>query len=170
VPTPAPVVERAGFRSCERDQVPIELTAAWAADHVSGLLRIGAIAAKFLPDRFGIGEHVRCDRERAHAAEKQRVAVGRGLRHRFRAEQAADPRPVSMMTGWPRPSENFCTTTRATLSLAPPGGNGTIRRIGAARIVCACRSEAQAKSASAHPIRATHAAKRTGPMITIFHC
>src|SRR6266849_7939952 len=59
-----------------------------------------------------------------------------------------------MTTGWPRPSENFWTTTRATLSLDPPGGNGTTRRIGRIGYVWAC-------SASANAIPAMHAAKRT---------
>ena len=40
------------------------------------------------------GEHVRVDHHRAVEAEQQRVAVGRGLRDRLRADVAARARPV----------------------------------------------------------------------------
>src|SRR5207245_4933123 len=107
-------------------------------------------------------------------AEASELTVPRTIVQPLRAGSATASEPIrpptpgrfSMTTGWPRPSENFWTTTRATLSLDPPGGNGTTKRIGRlgygspdlAEGACAC-------SPSAHVIPAMHAVKRHRPMI-----
>jgi hypothetical protein len=41
----------------------------------------------------------------------------------------APPGRLSTTTAWPKASFSFCATTRAALSLAPPGANGTTMRI-----------------------------------------
>jgi hypothetical protein len=40
------------------------------------------------------------------------------------------PARLSTTTCWPHTSLSFCETTRATMSVAPPGENGTITRTG----------------------------------------
>ena len=40
------------------------------------------------------------------------------------------PGRLSMITGWPQVSRNFCDNTRPTRSFEPPGVNGTMMRIG----------------------------------------
>src|SRR4051794_18545147 len=42
----------------------------------------------------------------------------------------AAPGRVSMMTGWPQLSVIFCPSTRARMSVDPPGANGTMILIG----------------------------------------
>ena len=50
----------------------------------------------------------------------------------------AAPGLFSITTGWPQRSESFWPTVRATTSVAPPAGKGTISRTGFAGYVCAC--------------------------------
>ena len=40
------------------------------------------------------------------------------------------PGRLSISTDCARPSESFCARARARISVEPPGGKGTIRRIG----------------------------------------
>src|SRR5690349_24725115 len=40
------------------------------------------------------------------------------------------PVRLSMTTCWPRPSEIFCPSVRANVSVLPPGAKGTTKRIG----------------------------------------
>src|SRR5436309_5836956 len=47
------------------------------------------------------------------------------------------PARLSMTKGWPRISAIFGVTVRATMSVPPPGGNGTMTRIGLDGKVCA---------------------------------
>src|SRR5215204_6229435 len=47
------------------------------------------------------------------------------------------PTRLSTMTCLPRRSPNPCATTRPTMSLLPPAGNGTTRRTGRAGYGCA---------------------------------
>src|SRR4051794_34696252 len=56
-----------------------------------------------------------------------------------------------MMTGWPRISAILGVTVRATMSVPPPGGNGTTTRIGLDGKVCA-----SALLASATPTAKRH--------------
>jgi len=42
------------------------------------------------------------------------------------------PGRLSTMTGWPMASGSFCAMRRAGVSVAPPGENGMIIRIGRA--------------------------------------
>src|SRR2546428_14125172 len=51
-----------------------------------------------------------------------------------------------MMTGWPTPWDSFWITTRVTPSVDPPGGNGTIRRMGRLGYGWACAVNANASS------------------------
>ena len=44
--------------------------------------------------------------------------------------EAPAPGTFSTTTGWPRISESFCATGRENESVGPPGGKGTIQRIG----------------------------------------
>src|SRR5258706_14506883 len=40
------------------------------------------------------------------------------------------PGLLSITTGWPRRGASFSPSARATMSTPPPGGNGTMKRIG----------------------------------------
>src|SRR5580765_2746376 len=55
------------------------------------------------------------------------------------------PGLVSMITGWPSCWPSGCAKMRAPSSAAPPGGNGTIRRIG---LFGYCASEEEQTSAA----------------------
>src|SRR2546423_14561476 len=58
------------------------------------------------------------------------------------------PGLFSMMTGCPRRGESFSPTARATMSTPPPGGNGTMNRIGREGYGCAWAMLAKRRSAA----------------------
>jgi hypothetical protein len=70
------------------------------------------------------------DRVRARRAERERVAVGRGLRDGIGADRAAgaglvlDDDALSQLLG------SFCATMRATMSVEPPGAKPTTSLMG----------------------------------------
>src|SRR3954469_24817424 len=51
-----------------------------------------------------------------------------------------------MMNGWPRISAILGVTVRATMSVPPPGGNGTMTRIGLDGKACANALDARARA------------------------
>ena len=59
-----------------------------------------------------------------------------------------EPGLFSTTTGWPSASPSAGAMTRATVSVAPPGGLGTSRRIGRDGN-CACAASVQSARASA---------------------
>src|SRR5712691_616742 len=66
----------------------------------------------------------------------------------------AAPGRVSMMTGWPQLSVIFCPSTRARISVDPPGANGTMILIGFSGYLSAgdwAEAPAAAKTAAAAP-------------------
>src|SRR6266849_9018921 len=79
----------------------------------------------------------------------------------------AAPGRVSMMTGWPQLSVIFCPSTRARISVDPPGANGTMILIGFsgylsagdwAEAPAAASTAAVAPKATARTVRPRHAA------------
>src|SRR5438067_12134248 len=56
------------------------------------------------------------------------------------------PARFSTMNGWPRISAIFGVTVRATMSVPPPGGNGTTTRIGLDGKLCASALLARASA------------------------
>src|SRR5687767_2119429 len=71
----------------------------------------------------------------------------------------APPR-FSMTIDWPSRSPSFCATMRATMSVEPPGGKGTIRRIGFA-------GQAWADAAPGCSSAAAHRVANTSALIVI---
>src|SRR5437016_1998781 len=59
------------------------------------------------------------------------------------------PALFSMTTVQPVDFASSCATSRETASVPPPGGNGTIRRIGRDGYVCAPTGAASTRAASA---------------------
>src|SRR5262249_36240508 len=64
------------------------------------------------------------------------------------------PVRFSTTTDWPRRAPSRSATTRALVSVTPPGANGTTRRSGRAGQSCACAPSA-ARARRAAPIRVT---------------
>ena len=91
--------------------------------------------------RHGVGD-------RRH---ENRVAVGRGLGGLVRAERAAGAADIFDDDGWPSRAESACPMMRATMSVVPPGANGTISVTG-----CVGQSSATAARGSAK-VRRAHA-------------
>ena len=81
-------------------------------------------------------------------------AIGRGALSMFMPIEPDAPAWFSTTTGWPRLSLNFCPTSRALMSPAPPGGLGTMMRIG--RDGRSCAVAASGSSANARSTRAGH--------------
>src|SRR2546428_5489236 len=61
----------------------------------------------------------------ANRAHEQGVTVGRGVRTLSAPMLPPAPPRLSTRTCWPSCSESFCATGLATMSVGPPGGNGT---------------------------------------------
>src|SRR6476660_25764 len=71
----------------------------------------------------------------------------------------APPR-LSITTGWPRLSCSFWPSTRPTMSVPPPGGYGTTRRIG--RVGKGSAARAAAGNIAAPPRRVKKSRRRIG--------
>ena len=108
-------------------------------------------------------EQARADRIRI-AHQQQRVAVGRGLRDRRRADEPTSRRadeptmlPAlgrwSTTTVWPSVPLIACAPVRAVISAMPPGANGTISVIGRSGKRVACARAVPAASSAADAIR-----------------
>ena len=68
-----------------------------------------------------------CERERAH---EQRVTVGRCARGQFGSDDACCPARLSTTSGCPSVFATCSPIVRVITSFGPPGGYGTITRIG----------------------------------------
>src|SRR5262245_66333065 len=66
---------------------------------------------------------VRCGKEEG-------IAIWGSADDRLGAEIGAAPGLFSTMNGWPSRSDSHWPITRATMSVAPPGASGTMRRTG----------------------------------------
>jgi hypothetical protein len=60
------------------------------------------------------------------------------------------PARLSTSTCWPQESESFCATMRVTMSVAPPGENGTMTRTDLTGKLCASAGVAPSSAAAAN--------------------
>src|SRR5262245_51456997 len=81
------------------------------------------------------------------------VAIRAGLGNYRRSDGAARPTTVSIISGCPNSSVSRSATVRATTSVKPPAGAGTMTRIGLVGQDC-CAPDCPAKPASSTETRA----------------
>ena len=77
------------------------------------------------------------DGVRSDGSHQQRASVGRRLGHGIGPERAAGPAAVVDDDNRLSASPSICANGRATMSVGPPAGNGTTRRICRPAIDCA---------------------------------
>jgi len=63
--------------------------------------------------------------------DEHRVAVGPGTRDRLGRDDAVAAARLSTTTGWPQACDSGSASWRASRSVALPGPNDTMKRIGA---------------------------------------